>query len=99
MTNEEITYTAFVITDIKTGKPCFVGMTGRPVEVISQEIQRKRRVRPLLAAAIKKAPNKYRIEVIETGISRDNRKRRRLALIKEKKTFEPYGFNKLGGTG
>jgi len=94
--NKEITYTVFAITDVTVGKACFVGTTGRPVSSIEDEILRHRRARTALAAALAKEPDRFRFKVLEEGVSRDDRRAKRLGHIKRLRTFAPHGYNKLG---
>lgn len=96
MPPREITYTVFVIIDGTAGKACFVGTTGRPVSEIRAEIWRKGRVRTALAAARAKEPGRFKFEVIEEGVSRNDLREKRRGHIKSLRTFEPHGYNKLG---
>lgn len=90
-----LTYTAFVVIDIPNNKAVFVGTTSRPIHKITREIMRGRELRPLWSERLKSARGDFEIKELESGILRQHKRAKRLEFIKQLRTYEPYGCNKL----
>lgn len=93
---KQVTYTFLGVLHIPSGKIVFVSRTFRPAARITREIMRGREVRPLLGKRIKAARSDYDVKLLETGVSHGDKRQRRLAWIKQLRTFEPHGYNSLG---